>query len=200
MFTLLGFIIFFVLVLFIPVGASIFVENTNIIIKLVIFRVIKIRIFDKTKVKKSKRVTKKVWRKIPFEILLEIGRKMLPHIRHLMLKMHIEINLRIEYGFASPDKTALVYGAVSALLHSIDNILRYQSKRYCGSYRIEPDLNNQLLEIKFVSKLHTSLVNYIIFGFHALKILLKYKSYFKREGGALNDRSCNRGAYENYNG
>jgi hypothetical protein len=188
------------LALFIPIGTLVLVENTNIIIKLVFFRVIKIKVFDKTKVKKSKKAVRKLRTKIPLEILLEIARKILPHIKRLMLKMNIRTDMELEYGLSSPDKTALLYGALNALIHSIDNVLKYETKKYLGRYKIEPDLNNQLLNIKFNLEVYTQLIHLIIFTFHALKILIKYKSYFKKEGGALNDRSCNRRTYENHNG
>jgi hypothetical protein len=186
--------------LFIPVGIAIYLENTDIIIKLVVFRVIKIKIFDKTKVKKSKKAARKLRKKIPMEVMLEIAGKILPYIKRLVLKMNIRINIELEYGLSTPDKTAVSYGIISALVNSIDNILRYETKRYYGSYKIEPDLNNEKLNIKFSSEIYTLFIHMVIFAFHALKILIKYKSYFKKEGGAINDRSCNRGTYENHNG
>lgn len=193
------FFAFFVLLLYIPVIIKIFIQNNELTIKLVLLKVIKINIKEKTtfeKLKKS-RIKKD---NVPIKKLIEIVIKSLPSIRYLASRIKISIKIIGTLGLSSADKTALTIGILNIILYNMESIIRNYVENYTGEYKLTPDFVNEVLKYSTSVEIHIKPVNVIVFLIKWLKVLLKYKKYIIRKGGASNAGSSNRRIDENYNG
>lgn len=192
-------LIFIALLLYIRVTVQILIHNNDLTIKLVLLKVIKINIKEKTtfeKLKKSRRIKEKV----PIKKLIEIIDKSLPSIRYLVSKTEMDIKINGSLGLSSADKTALTIGILNVILFSMESFLKNYIKKYKGEYNLSPDFVNESLEYSISVEVSVKPLNIIAFLFKWLKVLLKYKKYIIRKGGASNAGSSNRRIDENYNG
>lgn len=193
------FFVFFVLLLYVPVIIKILIHNNELTIKLVILKVIKINIKEKTTFEKLKknRIKKD---NVPIKTIIEIVIKSLPSIRYLASRIKINIKIIGTLGLSSADKTALTIGILNVILYNMESIFRNYLKNYTGEYKLTPDFVNEVLKHSTSAEVYIKPVNVIVFLIKWLKVLLKYKKYILRKGGASNARSSNRRIDENYNG
>lgn len=199
--TLIVFILLFLftILLFIPIIIQAYFNNNELTIKLILLKVIKINIKEKTILEKLKKDSK-FKKKIPFKKIIEIVKESLPGIRYLSSVTKVNIKVNGTFGFSSADKTALTIGIINILLYNIGSIIQSCFKKYNGEYNIIPDFVNEKLEYSISAEVHIVPVNIIVFLIKWLKVLLKYKKYILRKGGASNAGSSNRRIDENYNG
>jgi hypothetical protein len=198
---LIVFILLFLLVflLFIPVIIQTYISNNEITIKLILLKVIKINIKEKTILEKLKK-DNKIKAKVPLKKIIEIVTESFPSIRYLACKTEVNIKVNGTFGFSSADKTALTIGIINILLYNLGSIIENYFKKYTGEYNIIPDFVYEVLVYSISAEVRILPVNIIIFLIKWLKVLLKYKKYILRKGGASNAGSSNRRIDENYNG
>lgn len=194
-------ILFFILLvlLFIPVIIQMNIHNNGISIKLIILKVIKIKIKEKTTLEKLKK-SKVVKDKVPLKIIIEIVNKSLPSINYLASKSKVRIRINGTIGLSAADKTALAIGILNMLLYSMEGLLRNYLKYYSGVYNINPDFSQERLDYSILGEVSVLPAYITVFCFKWLKVFLKYKKYIIRKGGASNAGSSNRRIDENYNG
>lgn len=195
-------LVLIILLLISKIKISIDILNSCVKINIIIFRVIKIRVFDKTKtvakpLKKAKKIKKN---KFTADVILKLIKDMLPQIKYLLRKTDVKINMDFKFGLQYPDKTAELYGLINCLLYSVENVFRAFLHSLRSKYNIVPDLNHETLNLKSKLDFSFKFVYLIIFVVKSAKIIFKYKSYFKNKGGALNVGTSNRRTHENYNG
>ena len=195
-------LVLIILLLISKIKISIDILNSCVKINIIIFRVIKIRVFDKTKtvakpLKKAKKIKKN---KFTADVILKLIKDMLPQIKYLLRKTDVKINMDFKFGLQYPDKTAELYGLINCLLYSVENVFRAFLHSLSSKYNIVPDLNHETLNLKSKLDFSFKFVYLIIFVVKSAKIIFKYKSYFKNKGGALNVGTSNRRTHENYNG
>lgn len=195
-------LVLIILLLISKIKISIDILNSCVKINIIIFRIIKIRVFDKTKtvakpLKKAKKIKKN---KFTADVILKLIKDMLPQIKYLLRKTDVKINMDFKFGLQYPDKTAELYGLINCLLYSIENVFRAFLHSLSSKYNIVPDLNHETLNLKSKLDFSFKFVYLIIFVVKSAKIIFKYKSYFKNKGGALNVGTSNRRTHENYNG
>lgn len=185
------------LLLFAPLTIVIKIEENGIYVFAVVYKVIKIHLIDKTKIKK---IEKKIDIRILAEFIIEFIREMMPYIMKFISKTSMEVYFYFKFGVTSPHRTAILYGVLNSFIYSLENILREFLKKYHGKYVIHPDLNNTVLNYDIEIRASVRIPSLLKLSFKALKFLIKHKAYYKREGGASNARAYNRRANENYNG
>lgn len=198
---LIVFILLFLLtiLLFIPVIIQAYINNNEIIIKLVLLKVIKINIKEKTILEKLKK-NRKLKAKVPLKKIIELVKESFPSIKYLASKTEVNIKVNGTFGLSSADKTALTIGIINILLYNLGNLIEICFKKYVGEYNINPDFVYEKLEYSISAEVRIIPINMIVFLIKWLKVLLKYKKYILRKGGASNAGSSNRGIDENYNG
>ena len=192
---------FIVLLLISNIKVSIDILNSYIKINIIIFRVIKIKVFDKTKTKADEKKTKKAEKnKLTAGVITGLIKDMLPKIKYLLRKTDIKVDMDFKFGLKYPDKTAEFYGLINCLLYSFENVFRASLHSYKSKYIILPDMNHETINFKLKSDFSFKFVYLIIFVVKSAKVIFKYKSYFRSKGGALNVGTSNRRAHENYVG
>lgn len=172
-------------------------HNKDVDANIILFRVIKININDKNRIRTQKKVKHKI--DIQPNLAVKLFKKMKPHIKYLLSKTKIKIKLDIIFGLFSPDKTAITYGIVNSIIYTFDNVLRSKTKRFDSIYNITPDFNKSIFDTSLELEIYARVFNLLVFTFKALIILFKNRSYFKRKGGVFNG-SSNRRINENYTG
>lgn len=188
-----------ILMLIIPCIIQVSMDNNEVNIKLILFKVIKIKIKEKTtyeKLKKGRRLRNKV----PLKKIIEIIKESLPSINYLASRTEVNVEFNGILGLSSADKTALTIGILNMLLYSVEGFLHNYFKSYTGQYDINPDYANEKLEYCVFVEASILPIYIVVFSIKWLKVLLKYKKYILRKGGASNARSSNRRIDENYNG
>lgn len=188
-----------VILLCISIILQVFIQNNEITTKLIIFKVIKINIKEKTTFEKIKK-RRALKEKVPIKKIIEIINESLPGIRYLASKTDINIRINGTFGLSSADKTALTVGIMNMILYIIEGIIKNYMKGYTGEYNFIPDYANETLEYSLFAEIKVKPMNILVFLIKWLKILLKYKKYIIRKGGASNAGSSNRRINENYNG
>jgi hypothetical protein len=196
---LLILVIIIILAFIIPIHTLIFAENNEIEIKLILFRVIKINIKEKTTVEKMKK-NKVFKRKIPLKVLIKIAKKLMPYLKRTAEKTKLKLEINIAFGLSSADRTAIVCGLINMFIYNLTNIFDIFLKRFSPSYNIIPDFVNERFDYKIKADISIKMFSLLVFSIHALKILLKYKKYLLKKGGAHNGRTSHRRFNENYNG
>ena len=195
-------LVLFILLSISEIKISIDILDSYIKINIIIFGVIKIKVFDKTKakaepLKKAKKVKKN---KFTADVIVKLIKDMLPQIKYFLRKTDVKINMDLKFGLQYPDKTAELYGLMNCLLYSFENVFRVFLHSLRSRYNIVPDLNHETFKLKLKLDFSFKFVYFIIFVVKSAKIIFKYKSYFRNKGGALNVGTSNRRTHENYNG
>ncbi|QCX32658.1 hypothetical protein FDN13_02485 [Caloramator sp. E03] len=149
-------------------------------INIILFKVIKIKINEKNKLRKKNKASKF---NVPPKIIIDIAKKSLPSIGYLINKSNINVDFSLTFGFSAPDKTALTYGLINAIIYSFDCFLSNTAKKFYSTYKIVPDLKNEKIELYLDFKIYIKLFFVLAFFFKLLKVLLAYKYYFKIKGG-----------------
>lgn len=157
-------------------------RDKKIIANIVILRVIKINIYDKNKRRKKNKASKN---NIPPKIIIEVFKESLPSLKYFIEKSSLYIRLDLIFGLSSPDKTAITYGLINSFIYTLDCFLKNTSKKVDSSYNITPDLKDKRLEVCLDFNLYIRLFRVITFILKLLKVLLRYKSYFKSKGGVV---------------
>ncbi|MCX7884432.1 MAG: DUF2953 domain-containing protein, partial [Caloramator sp.] len=157
-------------------------RDKKIIANIVIFKVIKINIYDKNKRRKKNKTSKS---NIPPKIISELLKESLPSLKYFIEKSSIYIRLDMVFGLSSPDKTAITYGLINSFLYTLDCFLINTSKKVNSSYNITPDLKDKRFELCLDFNLYIRLFRVIIFILKLLKALIRYKSYFRSKGGVV---------------
>ena len=198
---LIVFILLFLLTILLcfPVIIQVCINNNEITIKLILLKVIKINIKEKTILEKLKKDSK-LRPKVPLKKIIEIVKESFPSIKYLATKTEVNVKINGTFGFSSADKTALTIGMINILLYNLESIIQSCFKKYMGEYNIIPDFVYEKLEYSISTEVRIVPVNIIVFLIKWLKVLLKYKKYILRKGGASNAGSSNRRIDENYNG
>lgn len=192
-------ILIFALVMFIPIVIRVYLNDNKLSIKLILLKVIKIKIKEKTTFEKLKK-EKIVREKVSVKKIIKIVKEAMPGFRYLISKTTLNIDINGSFGFSTPDRTALTYGIVNMIIYNLDSLLQIYLKKYRGSYNINPDFSNEKFEYSIYGEVKLKLFNISVFLLKMLKLILKYKKYIIKKGGASNDRSSDRRIDENYNG
>lgn len=191
---LLLLMIIVLLIMKITIIASI--SPLKIMVKIVIFKLIKIRVVDKTKTEHGRlRVTK--LKKINIRA---ITKDLLKPIMKLLSKLQIDFKFKLVYGLSSPDKTAISYGILNGLIYSFDLAIKSFVKRYNSSYTINPDMKKPDFNYKIEAKVSFRIVALLPSILRMLKIVLIQIYKDKRKEGMKDGRTSNRKLNENYNG
>lgn len=188
-----------ILLLFMPVITQVHINNNKVTIKLVILKVIKINIKEKTIFEKLKR-SKGLKEKVPLKKIFEILKESLPSIRYLASRAEMKVKVNGTIGLSSADKTAITIGLLNMGLYNMDSIIRIYFKKYFGEYNIVPDFVYEVIDYIISTEVRIKTINIIVFMIKWLRVLLKYKKYIIRKGGASNAGSSNRRIDEIYNG
>lgn len=157
-------------------------QDKKITINIILFKVIKIKINEKNKLRKKNKASKF---NVPPKVIVEIAKKSLPSIGYLINKSSINIDLSLTFGFSAPDKTALTYGLINSIIYSIDCYLSNTAKKFYSSYKIVPDLKNERIDFYIDFKIYIKLFFVLAFFFKLLKVLFAYKYYLKFKGGVV---------------
>lgn len=180
-------------------------KNKDLKINIIFFSVIKIKIKAKTKkdkkgnlnvILKAKSVGKG---KFDIKSILNFMLESIDSIRYLLSRVILKIDADCIFYLFSPDKTAIMYGAINSIIYNIHMVLIKELKEYKGEYNIKPDFNNKKNNINIETIFTIRNIYIVLFIFKILPLLLKYRKIFKNKGGGLNE-SSNRRLDENYNG
>lgn len=183
-------LIFFIM--FVNLEVRIKIYDKIIDVHLILFKVIKLCLYDKTK----KRTGKKAIRKVDnINYYIKFSKETYPETKYILSKTKVLVNFTFTFGLESADKTAMLYGMINAILQSMNNIFKYIFKSYEGKYIISPNFNNAKKDINTNISIKVRPIYILIKLF---KIIKKNKKI--KKGGALNARTSNRRANENYNG
>ncbi|MDF2674842.1 MAG: hypothetical protein K0R09_3110 [Clostridiales bacterium] len=82
----------------------------------------------------------------------------------------------------------------------MESIIQIYFKKYNGEYNIIPDFVYEKVDYIISAEVRIKTINIIVFTIKWLRILLKYKKYILKKGGASNAGSSNRRIDEIYNG
>lgn len=168
--------IFIMLILIINIKISITVQNNNI--KIIALGIIK-RNYNEENMKKG-------YKKLKIAYLLEILKKSIPSISYISSKVKADVSIKLNYGTCDAALTALIYGALSSFIYSIEAIGKNKLKSFNGHYSVNPDFNEKELEYKIEIKLGIRFLYLIIFLLKMLPIIFNYKKYISNRGGVLN--------------
>lgn len=188
------------IILIIKIEIKFILNNKNLKINLIIFRVIKINLKAKA-IKRGEKFKSSIndFKNIKNKDILNIANVILHKAQYLFSKMLLNLNVKCDFYILSPDKTAILYGVISSFIYNMEKILINEFKIYKGAYYFNPDFATQKNNIEIEVYMSIRNIYIIIFVIKTLPMMFKYKKLLENKGGELNG-SSNRRSNENYNG
>ncbi len=193
-----------ILMLFLIIRITIVIEASynRIHIRMVLFRLIKITIVDKTKDEHGRRepskynisTLKKLFQ--DKKNFLSILGKIKKIMKVLLSRLQVDLRLRLVYGLSQPDKTAISYGVLNSFIYILDQELCKGFKRYKRCYIIKPELKKRTLDYNIKAEISFRILTLMPSIFKLLRIV----KLQKRKAGMNDGRTSHRKLNENYNG
>lgn len=177
-------------------------SHANIRVRIVIFRLIKISIIDKTKIEHGRLDTEKIKQGV-FNKRLNLrstAKGLKDPLKKLFSKLQIVFKLKFVYGLSSPDKTAISYGILNSLIYSFDLAVKSLVKKYSGTYTIYPDMKKPTLDYNIEVRISFRIFSILPSIFKMLKVMFTQIYRARRKEGMKDGRTSNRKLNENYNG
>lgn len=171
-------------------------------VRIVIFRLIKINIIDKTKKEHGRLDAEKIKKEALYKKidLRSMVKDLKDPIKELSSKLQVDLKFRLVYGLSSPDKTAISYGILNSLIYSFDLGIKSLVKKYCGTYKIYPDMKKPAFDYNIEVRLSFRIFSILPSISTMLKLVLIPIYKAKRKEGMKDGRTSNRKLNENYNG
>jgi hypothetical protein len=178
------------------------VSTVKIQVRIVIFKLIKIRIVDKTKIEHGRLESVKFIKRVSFKRIniMSMIKDLKEPIKKLFSKLRINLKLKLVYGLSSPDKTAISYGILNGLIYSLDLAINSAVKKYNGTYTIYPDMKKSSLNYNIEAKVSFRILTLMPSILKLLKIVFIQIRRKKRKEGMKDGRTSHRKLNENYNG
>lgn len=157
-------------------------------VNIIIFRYISIKP-DFKKIYKNKKRKPKL--NINIKTIINTTKDMITPLKKFLKSLNMRLNLYINFGLSSPDKTAISYGLLYSLTSLLYSFSEKCFKNYNQNINIIPDLKNEKFDYKAKIYLHTRLIYLMILGKNILANIIKHKGEIMKKGGAINDRTSN---------
>lgn len=202
MFYVIVLLFFIIILLFMKITIMVEASPSKIKVRIVIFRLIKKTIIDKTKREHGRLDAEKI-KKGAFYKGLDIRpaiKDLKGPVKRFLSKLQIVFKLRLVYGMSSPDKTAISYGILNSLIYTLDLGVKGLVKKYKGSYTICPDMKKTCLDYSIEAGVSFRVFSILPSIFKMLEVIFKQIYAAKRKEGLKDGRTSNRKLNENYNG